>query len=146
TVRPVVPNLVLVRHGQSTWNAENLFTGWHDVDLTPAGEEEARQAGRLLRDAGVEVDVVHTSLQRRAIRTAGLLLEELDRLWTPVRRHWRLNERHYGDLQGRNKAETAAKYGDDQVHVWRRSYDVPPPALDDDDERHPRFDPRYAGL
>jgi 2,3-bisphosphoglycerate-dependent phosphoglycerate mutase len=141
-----VPTLVLLRHGQSTWNAENLFTGWHDVDLTELGEHEARAGGRLLGEGAFDVDVVHTSLQKRAIRTANLALEELDRLWVPQRRHWRLNERHYGDLQGRNKAETAAKYGADKVLVWRRSYDVPPPPLAEDDERHPRHDPRYAML
>jgi 2,3-bisphosphoglycerate-dependent phosphoglycerate mutase len=140
------PNLVLLRHGQSVWNEQNLFTGWVDVDLTPLGEEEARTAGRLMAEAGILVDVVHTSLQRRAIRTANLALEELDRLWIPVRRHWRLNERHYGDLQGRDKAETAARYGAEQVRIWRRSYDVAPPPLATDDERHPRFDPRYATL
>ena len=141
-----MPTLVLLRHGQSTWNAENLFTGWHDVDLTERGEEEARAGGRLLGEGAFDVDVVHTSLQKRAIRTANLALEELDRLWVPQRRHWRLNERHYGDLQGRNKAETAAEYGAEKVLVWRRSYDVPPPPLADDDERHPRHDPRYAML
>jgi 2,3-bisphosphoglycerate-dependent phosphoglycerate mutase len=139
-------SLVLLRHGQSLWNEQNLFTGWHDVDLTALGENEARSGGRLLREAGILPDVVHTSLQRRAIRTANLALEELDRLWIPTRRHWRLNERHYGDLEGRNKAETTAKYGAEQVKVWRRSYDVPPPPLSLDDERHPRFDPRYATL
>jgi 2,3-bisphosphoglycerate-dependent phosphoglycerate mutase len=139
-------SLVLLRHGQSTWNEQNLFTGWHDVDLTAKGEEEARAGGRLLLEAGILPDVVHTSLQKRAIRTANLALEELDRLWVPTRRHWRLNERHYGDLQGRNKAETTAKYGAEQVKVWRRSYDVPPPPVGIDDERHPRFDPRYATL
>jgi 2,3-bisphosphoglycerate-dependent phosphoglycerate mutase len=139
-------SLVLLRHGQSQWNEQNLFTGWHDVDLTALGEDEARSGGRLLREAGILPDVVHTSLQRRAIRTANLALEELDRLWIPTRRHWRLNERHYGDLQGRNKAETTAKYGAEQVKIWRRSYDVPPPPLALDDERHPRFDPRYATL
>ena len=138
--------LILIRHGQSEWNELNLFTGWHDVDLTAKGEDEARTAGRLIREAGLEPDVVHTSLQRRAIRTANLALEVVDRLWIPTRRHWRLNERHYGDLQGRNKAETAEKYGAEQVKLWRRSYDIPPPALSIDDERHPRFDPRYAML
>ncbi len=141
-----MPTLVLLRHGQSTWNAENLFTGWHDVDLTERGEEEARAGGRLLGEGSFDVDVVHTSLQKRAIRTANLALEELDRLWVPQRRHWRLNERHYGDLQGRNKAETTAKYGAEQVLVWRRSYDTPPPPLAEDDVRHPRHDPRYAML
>jgi 2,3-bisphosphoglycerate-dependent phosphoglycerate mutase len=141
-----MPTLVLLRHGQSTWNAANLFTGWHDVDLTGAGEDEARAAGRLMADEGLEIDIVHTSLQRRAIRTANLALEELDRLWVPQRRHWRLNERHYGALQGLNKAETTARYGAEQVHVWRRSYHVPPPPLEPGDERHPRHDPRYATL
>jgi len=139
-------NLVLVRHGQSLWNELNLFTGWHDVDLTRKGEDEARHAGRLLAEAGLEVDVVHTSLQLRAIRTADLALEACGRLWIPVRRSWRLNERHYGDLQGKDKAETTRQYGEDQVKVWRRSYDVPPPPVGPDDERHPRFDPRYADL
>ena len=141
-----MPILVLLRHGQSTWNAENLFTGWHDVDLTERGEEEARAGGRLLAEGSFEVDVVHTSLQTRAIRTANLALEVLDRLWVPQRRSWRLNERHYGTLQGLNKAETAAKYGAEQVLVWRRSYDIPPEPLSEDDERHPRHDPRYATL
>ena len=139
-------SLVLLRHGQSEWNEQNLFTGWHDVDLTARGEDEARHGGQLLREAGILPDVVHTSLQKRAIRTANLALEVLDRLWIPTRRHWRLNERHYGDLQGRNKAETTAKYGAEQVKIWRRSYDVPPPPVGIDDERHPRFDPRYDTL
>jgi 2,3-bisphosphoglycerate-dependent phosphoglycerate mutase len=141
-----VATLVLLRHGQSTWNAENLFAGWTDVDLTERGEDEAREAGRLLLGAELAVDIVHTSLLRRAIRTANLALEELDRLWVPQRRHWRLNERHYGDLQGRNKAETAARYGMEQLRRWRRSYDVPPPPLALDDERHAAHDPRYAYL
>jgi 2,3-bisphosphoglycerate-dependent phosphoglycerate mutase len=138
--------LVLLRHGESEWNRLNLFTGWFDADLSEKGRTEAARAGRDLADAGVQPDVVHTSLQVRAIRTADLALDELDRLWLPVRRSWRLNERHYGDLQGRNKAETAERYGADQVHVWRRSYDVPPPPLEPDDERHSRFDPRYRDL
>jgi 2,3-bisphosphoglycerate-dependent phosphoglycerate mutase len=141
-----VPTLVLLRHGQSEWNEKNLFTGWHDVDLTALGEHEAREGGRLVRESSIDVDIVHTSLQKRAIRTANLALEELDRLWVPQTRHWRLNERHYGDLQGRNKAETAAKYGEEQVKVWRRSYDTPPPPLAPDDSRHPRHDPRYRYL
>ncbi|MDQ3354966.1 MAG: 2,3-diphosphoglycerate-dependent phosphoglycerate mutase [Actinomycetota bacterium] len=141
-----MPTLVLLRHGQSTWNAENRFTGWHDVPLTELGRREAVRAGQLLADAGIAIDVAHTSLQQRAITTANLALEEAGRLWVPQHRHWRLNERHYGDLQGRDKAETAARYGDDQVHVWRRSYDVPPPRVSDDDARHPRHDPRYATL
>lgn len=138
--------LVLLRHGQSTWNQENLFTGWADADLTEQGQGEARQAGIDLREAGIEPAVVHTSLQTRAIRTAQLALDEMDRLWLPVRRSWRLNERHYGDLQGKDKKATAAEWGADQVKVWRRSYDVPPPALGQDDPRHPRFDARYADL
>jgi 2,3-bisphosphoglycerate-dependent phosphoglycerate mutase len=141
-----VPTLVLLRHGQSTWNEQDLFTGWNDVDLTPKGEEEARAGGRLLAEEGLDADIVHTSLLRRAIRTANLALEECDRLWIPTERHWRLNERHYGDLQGRNKKETAQEYGADQVKVWRRSYGTPPPALALDDPRHPRHDPRYATL
>jgi 2,3-bisphosphoglycerate-dependent phosphoglycerate mutase len=138
--------LVLLRHGQSVWNELDLFTGWHDVDLTPRGEQEARDGGRLLRDSGIEVDIVHTSLLKRAIRTANLALEEADRLWIPTRRHWRLNERHYGDLQGRNKADTLATYGEEQFNLWRRSFDMPPPPVSLDDERHPRFDPRYGTL
>jgi 2,3-bisphosphoglycerate-dependent phosphoglycerate mutase len=138
--------LVLLRHGESTWNKENRFTGWFDADLSGAGEAEAASAGRLLAADGVLPEVVHTSLQKRAIRTANLALDACDRAWAPVRRHWRLNERHYGDLQGLNKAETTARYGEEQVFQWRRSYHVPPPPLAPDDERHPRFDPRYAGL
>jgi 2,3-bisphosphoglycerate-dependent phosphoglycerate mutase len=138
--------LVLLRHGQSTWNQEGLFTGWFDADLTPLGEQEAAVSGGLLAEAGVRPDVVHTSLQKRAIRTANLALDAMDRAWIPVRRHWRLNERHYGDLQGKNKRETTAQYGEEQVFVWRRSYDVPPPPLAPDDPRHARFDPRYAAL
>ena len=138
--------LVLLRHGQSTWNEQNLFTGWHDVDLTELGEQEAREAGRLLAEAGLAPDVCHTSLQIRAIRTADLALTELERLWIPVRRHWRLNERHYGDLQGKNKKETTEQYGEEQVHIWRRSYDTPPPPLGQDDPMWPGRDPRYATL
>jgi 2,3-bisphosphoglycerate-dependent phosphoglycerate mutase len=138
--------LVLLRHGESTWNEANLFTGWFDAPLTARGEQEAVSAGRSLRDAGILPGVVHTSLQTRAIRTAELALAELDRAWIPVRRHWRLNERHYGDLQGRDKAETAEKYGLDQVQVWRRSYDVPPPPLDPGDDRSAHRDLRYAAL
>jgi len=142
-----VPDLVLLRHGESTWNAENLFTGWTDVDLSPAGEDEARRAGRqLAAESDLDLQVVHTSVLTRAVRTANLALDQLQRSWLPVRRHWRLNERHYGDLQGRNKKETAERYGIEQVRLWRRSYDVPPPPLDPDDERHPRHDPRYASL
>jgi 2,3-bisphosphoglycerate-dependent phosphoglycerate mutase len=138
--------LILLRHGQSEWNEKNLFTGWHDVDLTVKGEEEARAAGALLTEAGVLPDVCFTSLQIRAIRTAELVLAAARRSWIPVHRHWRLNERHYGALQGLDKAETTARYGAEQVHIWRRSYDTPPPALERDDERHPRNDVRYADL
>jgi 2,3-bisphosphoglycerate-dependent phosphoglycerate mutase len=138
--------LVLVRHGQSVWNEENRFTGWHDVDLTEAGRKEAVEAGRLLKSEGFEFDVVYTSLLKRAIRTLWLMLDEMDRMWLPVHRDWRLNERHYGALQGLNKAETAAKYGDDQVLIWRRSYDTPPPAMSRDDENFAGRDRRYAGL
>ncbi len=138
--------LVLLRHGESTWNLENRFTGWTDVDLTPRGAEEARAGGRLLREAGFTFDVAHTSLLKRAIRTLWLALDEMDLLWLPVQKDWRLNERHYGALQGLNKAETAAKYGEEQVLVWRRSYGDPPPPLTLEDERHPAHDPRYAGM
>ncbi len=138
--------LVLLRHGESTWNRENRFTGWADVDLTERGVAEARRAGRQLREEGLEFDVAYTSVLKRAIRTLWIALDELDQMWIPVHRSWRLNERHYGALQGLNKAETARKYGDQQVLVWRRSYDTPPPALDSSDERFPGSEPRYAGL
>lgn len=138
--------LLLLRHGQSEWNLENLFTGWYDAQLTELGRNEATAGGELLADKGLLPDIVHTSLQTRAIRTAELSLAACDRSWIPVRRHWRLNERHYGDLTGRNKAETAAKYGDDQVHIWRRSYDIPPPAIGADNEFNPDDDPRYAAI
>ncbi len=138
--------LVLCRHGQSDWNLKNLFTGWTDVDLTEQGINEAIAAGRTLADLGDDFDIAFTSVLRRAIRTLWLMLDEMDRMWIPVTRDWRLNERHYGALQGLNKAETAAKYGDEQVHVWRRSYDIAPPQLDTDDERHPSHDARYAGI
>ncbi|HEX2138568.1 MAG TPA: 2,3-diphosphoglycerate-dependent phosphoglycerate mutase [Woeseiaceae bacterium] len=138
--------LVLCRHGQSDWNLKNLFTGWTDVDLTELGRKEAVDAGRCLRELGYEFDIAFTSVLKRAIRTLWLMQDEMDRMWIPVVRDWRLNERHYGALQGLNKAETAAKYGDEQVHVWRRSYATAPPALEPDDERHPRHDPRYAGV
>lgn len=141
-----MPRLVLLRHGQSTWNVENVFTGWQECGLSVLGLEEARRAGRLLADAGLEVDLLHTSLQNRAIATANLALEALDRAWVPVRRHWRLNERHYGDLETRNKAETAALHGAEQVRLWRRSYDVPPPPIALDDPRHPRHDARYRAV
>ena len=138
--------LVRVRHGQSTWNLESLFTGWTDVDLTAQGTDEARAAGGLLRDQGLEFDVAFTSVLKRAIRTLWLMLDEMDRMWIPVERDWRLNERHYGALQGLDKAETTAKFGADQVKVWRRSYDIAPPPLAADDPRHPRFDIRYRGI
>ena len=138
--------IVLLRHGESTWNKENRFTGWTDVDLTEKGVEEARAAGRLLKAEGFDFDATFTSVLKRAIRTLNLALEEMDRLWLPVVKDWRLNERHYGALQGLNKAETAAKFGEDQVLVWRRSYDVPPPELAPGDERDARGDPRYAKL
>jgi 2,3-bisphosphoglycerate-dependent phosphoglycerate mutase len=138
--------LVLLRHGESTWNKENRFTGWTDVDLSEKGVEEARAAGRLLAREGFEFDVAFTSLLKRAIRTLNLALEEMDRLWLPVEKDWRLNERHYGALQGLNKAETAKKYGDEQVLTWRRSYSVPPPPLEPNDPRSERGDPRYAKL
>jgi 2,3-bisphosphoglycerate-dependent phosphoglycerate mutase len=137
--------LVLCRHGQSIWNKQNLFTGWTDVDLTETGEQEARSAGASLRDLDFRFDVAYTSLLKRAIRPLWIALDEMDMMWIPVIRDWRLNERHYGTLQGLNKAETSAKHGEDQVHIWRRSYDIPPPPLDVDDERHPAHDPRYAG-
>jgi phosphoglycerate mutase, BPG-dependent, family 1 len=138
--------LVLVRHGQSTWNLENRFTGWTDVGLTDLGREEAHEAGKLLREGGYVFDVAYTSVLRRAIQTLWTVLEEMNLEWIPVTNAWQLNERHYGALQGLNKAETAQKFGEAQVKIWRRSYDVPPPALELDDERHPRFDPRYASL
>src|SRR6202023_3212461 len=138
--------LVLLRHGQSTWNLENLFTGWHDVPLSELGVNEAKEAGRLLRAAGLAPTVVHTSVLIRAIQTADLALGEMERTWIPVRRSWRLNERHYGALQGLNKKETSDRFGPDKVKVWRRSYDVRPPDLDVSDERHPSHDPRYASL
>jgi 2,3-bisphosphoglycerate-dependent phosphoglycerate mutase len=138
--------LVVVRHGESTWNEENRFTGWTDVDLSARGREEALHAGRTLSAAGYTFDVAYVSVLRRAIRTLWIMLDEMDLMWIPVRNSWRLNERHYGALQGLNKAETAAKFGDEQVRIWRRSYDVPPPPLDADDPRHPARDRRYASL
>ncbi len=138
--------LVLLRHGQSRWNLENLFTGWTDVDLTAQGREEARAAGILLRDQGFEFSRAFTSVLKRAIRTLWIALDEMDRMWIPVERDWRLNERHYGALQGLDKAETTAKYGAGQVQVWRRSYDVPPAPLAGDDPRHPKFDARYRSV
>ena len=138
--------LILVRHGQSTWNVENLFTGWHDVDLSDLGRVEAAQAGRELQKEGLEPAIAFTSVLKRAIWTLWHMLDQMDRSWLPVQNDWRLNERHYGALQGLNKAETAKKFGDEQVLVWRRSYDTPPPVLDASDPRCERGDPRYAGL
>jgi 2,3-bisphosphoglycerate-dependent phosphoglycerate mutase len=138
--------LVLCRHGQSDWNLKNLFTGWTDVDLTDKGRQEAVEAGRVLAELDYSIDIAFTSVLARAIHTLWLMLDELDRVWIPVVRDWRLNERHYGALQGLNKGETAAKYGEEQVHIWRRSYDITPPPLELDDERHPTHDVRYAGI
>ncbi|MGB9150026.1 MAG: 2,3-diphosphoglycerate-dependent phosphoglycerate mutase [Burkholderiales bacterium] len=138
--------IVLFRHGESIWNQENRFTGWTDVDLTAKGVEEARAAGRLLRQNGFAFDLAYTSVLKRAIRTLWLALDEMDAMWIPIVPDWRLNERHYGALQGLNKTETAAKFGDEQVHIWRRSYDIPPNPLSKDDERYPGKDRRYAQL
>jgi 2,3-bisphosphoglycerate-dependent phosphoglycerate mutase len=144
--QPSIGRLVLLRHGQSDWNEKNLFTGWTDVDLTALGREEARQAGRTLVGAGLAFDIAFTSVLTRAVRTLWLVLDEMQLLWIPVENSWRLNERHYGSLQGLDKAQTTAKHGEAQVKIWRRSYDIPPPPLDDNDARHPRQDPRYAAL
>jgi 2,3-bisphosphoglycerate-dependent phosphoglycerate mutase len=141
-----VHRLVLLRHGESTWNRENRFTGWTDVDLTEKGCEEAHEAGRLMKADGYEFDVAYTSVLKRALRTLWIALDEMDLLWVPVEKHWRLNERHYGALQGLNKAETAAKHGEAQVKIWRRSYDIPPPPLEPHDERSPARDRRYANV
>ncbi|MEL7449378.1 MAG: 2,3-diphosphoglycerate-dependent phosphoglycerate mutase [Pseudomonadota bacterium] len=138
--------LVLLRHGQSAWNLSNQFTGWTDVDLTDTGRAEAKKAATLLTEAGFKFDVAYTSVLKRAIRTLWIVMDEMDLMWLPVQRDWRLNERHYGALQGLNKAQMTEKHGAEQVHIWRRSYDVRPPALEDDDERHPRHDRRYEGL
>jgi len=138
--------LVLIRHGESTWNKENRFTGWTDVDLSDKGRQEALEGGRVLKAEGYTFDVAYTSVLRRAIHTLWTVLDEMELAWIPVYRSWRLNERHYGALQGLNKAETAAKFGEDQVKIWRRSYDIPPPALTPDDQRYPGHDPRYRGL
>lgn len=138
--------LVMIRHGQSQWNLENRFTGWKDVDLSEQGVQEAKKAGEDLKKDGFVFDIAYTSYQKRAIKTLNFVLEEIDELYIPVVKSWRLNERHYGALQGLNKAETAKKYGDEQVHIWRRSFDVPPPALEDDDERNVRFDAKYKNL
>jgi 2,3-bisphosphoglycerate-dependent phosphoglycerate mutase len=142
----VVGKLVLVRHGESEWNVANLFTGWTDVELTEKGRGEAREAGRLLKAEGFQFDVAYTSVLKRAIRTLWTVLDEMDLMWLPVERSWRLNERHYGALQGLDKAQTVEKHGADQVKIWRRSYDIPPPPLDSNDKRHPQFDKRYASL
>jgi len=141
-----VNKLVLIRHGESTWNKENRFTGWTDVDLSEKGRQEALDGGRVLKAGGYTFDVAYTSVLKRAIRTLWTVLDEMDLMWIPVYRSWRLNERHYGALQGLNKAETAAKFGEDQVKIWRRSYDIQPPALTPDDERYPGRDPRYGRL
>lgn len=138
--------IVLLRHGESTWNKENRFTGWTDVDLTPTGLQEAQKAGRLLREQEYTFDIAYTSVLKRAIRTLWITLDEMDQMWIPIQHTWRLNERHYGALQGLNKAETAAKYGDEQVLIWRRSYDTRPPALTTDDDRYPGNDSRYKNL
>ncbi|HEV7865096.1 MAG TPA: 2,3-diphosphoglycerate-dependent phosphoglycerate mutase [Acidimicrobiia bacterium] len=138
--------LILLRHGESEWNRKNLFTGWVDSDLSPRGEEQAREAGRVLTEAGVEPSMVHTSLQVRAIRTANLALDGMDRLWLPVRRSWRLNERHYGDLTGKDKKQTVAEFGEEQVKLWRRSYDVPPPPVSRDNPHNPNGHPAWAHL
>jgi 2,3-bisphosphoglycerate-dependent phosphoglycerate mutase len=138
--------LILVRHGQSTWNVENLFTGWTDVDLSDLGREEAARSGRELVREQLQVDIAFTSVLKRAIRTLWIMLDAMDRMWVPVERSWRLNERHYGALQGLNKAQTVAQHGEAQVKIWRRSYDIPPPPLEAQDSRHPRFDSRYAGV
>lgn len=136
--------LILLRHGQSTWNAENLFTGWWDADLSEQGRHEATESGALMAEAGIRPDIVHTSLQTRAIRTADLALDEMGMLWIPVTRHWRLNERHYGDLTGQNKAEATEHFGAEQVHTWRRAYDTPPPPITAENRFNPNEDPRYA--
>src|SRR5450631_4818400 len=138
--------LVLVRHGESLWNKENRFTGWTDVDLTEQGRQEAWRAAGMLKEKGFSFDVAYTSMLKRAIRTLWIVLDEMDLMWIPVHRSWRLNERHYGALQGLNKAETAAKFGEAQVKIWRRSYDIRPPELTPDDQRYPGHDPRYRGL
>jgi len=138
--------LVLIRHGQSTWNQENRFTGWTDVDLTEQGRAEAKQAGALIKEAGLSFDIAYTSVLKRAIRTLWIVLDELDLMWIPIEHSWRLNERHYGALQGLNKAETAAKFGEAQVKIWRRSYDIPPPPLEKTDARHAANDPRYRNV
>ena len=146
TQDPAMPKLVLIRHGESDWNRENRFTGWTDVDLSDKGREEARAAGRLLRDQGFTFDLAYVSVLKRAVRTLWIVLDEMNLMWLPVRHSWRLNERHYGALQGLNKSETAAQFGEDQVKIWRRSYDIPPPPLDRSDDRFPGNDRRYDNL
>ncbi len=141
-----MPKLILIRHGQSQWNLENRFTGWWDVDVTEKGSEEARAAGRLMKAKGIAPDIAFTSVQTRAIKTLNLALEEMGRLWVPVTKNWQLNERHYGGLTGLDKAETAAKHGEDQVHIWRRSFDIPPPPLEPGSPYDLSADPRYAGI
>jgi 2,3-bisphosphoglycerate-dependent phosphoglycerate mutase len=138
--------LILVRHGQSEWNLSNQFTGWTDVDLTPQGVEEAKQAGRILKDAGMDIRYTYTSYLKRAIKTLNYILEEMDRMWLPVEKSWRLNEKHYGVLQGQNKQEAVERFGKEQVMLWRRSYDVAPDPIPDDDPRHPKYDIRYQGI
>ena len=138
--------LVLIRHGESLWNQENRFTGWQDVDLSEKGRAEALKGGRALKEKGFDFDIAYTSVLKRAIKTCHLVLEEMDLLWLPVLKDWRLNERHYGGLQGSNKAETAAKHGEEQVKIWRRSYDTPPPVMEVSDARHPSHDPRYRNI
>ncbi|MGZ3773168.1 MAG: 2,3-diphosphoglycerate-dependent phosphoglycerate mutase [Pseudobdellovibrionaceae bacterium] len=138
--------LVLVRHGESVWNQENRFTGWQDVDLSEKGRAEAAKGGKALKEAGFTFDVAYTSVLKRAIKTLNIVLDELDQVWLPVHKEWRLNERHYGALQGLNKAETAARHGEEQVKIWRRSYDVPPPPMETNDPRHPTHDPRYKNV
>jgi 2,3-bisphosphoglycerate-dependent phosphoglycerate mutase len=145
-VKDAMHRLVLLRHGESTWNQENRFTGWTDVDLSERGLAEAKEAGRLLREGGFVFDIAYTSVLKRAIKTLGIVLDALDQLWIPVTKSWKLNERHYGGLQGLNKAETAATHGEAQTKIWRRSFDIPPPPLTIDDARHPSHDPRYKGL
>ncbi len=142
----IMHKLVLIRHGQSEWNKTHRFTGWTDVDLTEQGREEAKNGGKLLKEQGFAFDIAYTSVLKRAIRTLDIVLDEMDIMWLPVRKSWRLNERHYGDLQGLNKKEMAAKVGEEQVHIWRRSYDVPPPPLERDDPRNVQDDPRYANF
>lgn len=138
--------LVLIRHGESLWNSENRFTGWQDVDLSEKGQVEATKGGKALRERGFSFDLAYTSVLKRAIKTLNIVLDEIDQVWLPVQKDWRLNERHYGALQGLNKSETAARHGEEQVKIWRRSYDVPPPPMDKSDARHPSHDPRYKNV